>query len=190
MAQQKGTRVRNLSDALVEDACPVCSVLKDFQACYLTELDRLEVDCLCGFHVWMVAKTTEAGTAARIFLRQMEGAAQDESVKNTCGFCTRISEEERARLKEFAEDLNRPEFRQWLRQRGELCLPHARKLLDMVPKRLHDEILTAVRKHGSELRRKLSDLLRDRAADLPIRGGVLGRVAEYLVAQRGLSVRP
>jgi hypothetical protein len=40
------------------------------------------------------------------------------------------------------------------------------------------------RKHTADLKSKLEIVLRDAKAGAPVRGGVLGRVAEFLVAQR------
>jgi len=186
MAQRRGTRVKNLSDALVEDACPLCSVLKDFQTCHLNELDRHEVDRLCGFHVWMVAKLADARSAAAVFLRIIARPFPQESPISACDACERIAQEERTRVKEFAASLNNPQFMRWLRDHGALCLPHAQKILSEVPKTAQSDIVLALSRRRSELTQKLTELLRQAGDKLPTQPGVLGRAAEYLVAQRGL----
>ncbi len=189
MPQSEPTRLSSLADALREDACPLCSLLKEFQTCRLRETDTRLLENVCSFHIWMVAKTGEAGDAAVLYCRLIDRSLRHSSVDDTCDICARIHREEVARVQEFAEHLAQPEFLQWLRQQGTLCLPHARTLLSHLPEQLQKEVLAAVNKRGAELKKRLAQVLRDAEGKGPVHGGVLGRVAEYLVAQRGLGVR-
>jgi hypothetical protein len=187
---RKRARFENLSEALVEDACPVCSLLKEFQSSCLTELDRHEVNRLCGFHVWMVAKVAEARSAAALFLHLTERSLPQDSAGKECDVCDRVAQEERRCVKEFGDSLDQPPFLHWLQQQGALCIPHGRKLLSEVSKRQTQEaIVLAMKNRKTELRRRLTDLLRRAESRQPTQAGILGKVAEYLVAQRGLSIR-
>lgn len=76
-----------------------------------------------------------------------------------------------------------------LRERGGLCIPHARKLFDLVPNGLRDEIILAIQRQAVELRRELVTLSRNAKAGKPTHAGLLGRAAEYLVANRGLDIK-
>ena len=186
MLQRRRAPVKNLSDALNEDGCPLCIVLKGFQACYLSELDRHEVNCLCGFHVWMVAKTAEARSAATLFLRLLSNPLGQEATARTCDVCARIAQEEQHLIRELLANVNRSDWEAWLRHHGALCRPHALRVLGQAPKTAQGAIHLALSRRRSELTQKLTDLLRHSDGNLPAQPGVLGRAAEYLTAQRGL----
>lgn len=186
MLPRRRPRLTNLSDALSQDACPVCSVLKDFKTRYLDELDRHEVNALCGLHLWMVAKTVEARQAATLFLRLLSGPLAEEAPVRACDLCVRIAREEQMRVKEFVANVSKPEWAAWLRDRGALCRPHSLKVLSEAPKPAREAILRAMKRRRSELAQELTDLLRQADRNLPMQPGVLGRAAEFLNAQRGL----
>ena len=174
---------------LSEDACPLCSLLKEFQASYLREPAATSLENVCSFHMWMIAKTAEAETAAALYLRFLDRGADYGLVSDACDVCAHIRQEEAARVKEFADQLERPETLKWLREQGTLCVPHVRSLLAHAPEQLQSDVLSALSKRGAELRKKLVHLVREAQGRRPVHGGVLGRVAEYLVAQRGLGLR-
>jgi hypothetical protein len=189
MPQANPARVNSLADVLSEDACPLCSLLKEFQASYLREPAAASLESVCSFHMWMIAKTAEAETAAALYLRFLDRGANYGLVSHTCDVCTHIRREESARVKEFAGQLERPETAKWLREQGAVCVPHARSLLGHLPEQLQSDVLLALNRRGAELRKKLVHLVREAQGRRPVHGGVLGRVAEYLVAQRGLGLR-
>jgi hypothetical protein len=112
-----------------------------------------------------------------------------ETVLTDHVLCIGIAHEEDRKLGEFARNLNKPEYLQRLRERGGLCIPHARKLLERVANALRDEIILAVQRQAVELGRELVTLSRDAKAGMTIHPGVLGRAAEYLVAKRGLDIK-
>jgi hypothetical protein len=188
MPNSDAPRLKTLGDLFSDDACPLCGVLKEFQASYLRQPDTGLLVNVCSFHTWMIAKMAEAEGAAALYLRLLDRDGPDDSEGDRCDVCAHIRREETTRLKEFVGRLARPEVLEWLQQRGTLCIPHAQSLLAYLPESLQNEVLLALKKRRAELRKKLVELLRDARGKRPVHGGVLGRVAEYLVAQRGLGL--
>ncbi len=176
-------------DLFSDDACPLCGVLKEFQASYLRQPDTALLANVCGFHTWMIAKTAEAESAAALYLRLLDRGETEDSQSDRCDVCDHMRREENTRLKEFAGQVARPEVLKWLQQRGTFCVPHAQALVMYLPESLQNDVLLALKKRRAELRKKLVDLVQDAHGKRPVHGGVLGRVAEYLVAQRGLGLR-
>jgi hypothetical protein len=117
----------------------------------------------------------------------LEYPLKEEWTGANCGVCASIAEEEERKLGKFARSLGKPESLLRLQERGGICIPHARKLLDRVPDRVRDEIILALQKRVVELRRELTTLSRSAKAGEAIHPGVLGRAAEFLVANRGLD---
>jgi hypothetical protein len=173
-------------DDLDEDACPICRLLREFQGQCLRELDARTVKGLCSFHLWWVSAVTDLGTASVVFLKLLE-ESRGASANKDCDICAWVAEEEAEKLQQFSSKLSEPRFREWLRKSGAFCLPHSRKLLDSTPKELHQEILSAMLRREAELERRLREQLQRAKARLPVHAGILGRVAEFLMAQRGLG---
>ena len=154
MSLEKQGQSRKASDGIQEEPCKICRALKEFQSDYVDMLGRRMPRSLCNFHTWLVAKVAEAGVAAEVLLRMLEHALKDDSSGADCSLCAWIVQEEDRELGEFAQDLNKPEYLQRLRERGGLCIPHARKLFDLVPNGLRDEITLALQRQatGTETR--------------------------------------
>jgi len=190
MAQENRARPRKPSDTFRADACPLCAFLKEFQSECVQSLNHRLARTLCNFHTWLVAKLADAGAAADIFLRMLELSLEADSSRESCDLCIWMADQERRKIEEMAQKLNKPERLHWLREQELLCVPHARKLLDRVPNKVRDEIILTVQRQAAELKDKLSVLSRNAKARLPIRPGLLGRAAEYLVAKRGLGFKP
>ena len=73
----------------------------------------------------------------------------------------------------------------WMKQQSNLCQSHAGHLRQLAPLRFHttiDEVRTS-----QDLQAQLEDVLRRPAIGKGSGGGVLGRAAEFLVAQRGIN---
>ncbi len=187
MEKQKQSRMKNLSDALMEDACPLCTFLKEFQSSCLRGVDIKGTQGLCNYHTWMVANVARAEVAAEAFLRLMDDPSHANSPRRVCGVCAQVTQEEHARIEEFSKRLLQPGFRQWLRENGVLCLRHARTLLETVPEDLQGDILVVMKRVASDLIDELKMLVRNAKSGLVVHPGVLGRAAEYLAAQRGLG---
>jgi hypothetical protein len=172
-------------DTLVHDACPLCQFLKEFQSAQLRGLNGGMAKHLCSYHLWSVAAVTEVTSASEIFLGLLEDS--DQAKSHTCDVCKRLADEERMRIEEFSHSLTRLEFQKWLETHGTLCIPHSKKLLAIVSPDLQKEIHQAVRRHSENLKQKLATLLREAREGRSVHAGVLGRVAEFLMAQRGLG---
>lgn len=56
-----------------------------------------------------------------------------------------------------------------------------------MPDALREEIISIMKRRKTELKQSLSGLLRKAKAGEPTQAGLLGRVAEFLAAQRGLG---
>ena len=172
-----------------EGACQICTALRDFQSGYLRTLNARTVQVLCNIHTWMVANAGDAGVVAEVFLRMLDSPLEADLDDAQCDLCRRTSEEENARIERFAQQLSEASHPLALINLWQLCLPHGRKLLGRVPQPLRPSTLLAIGRHTAELRQKLTTLARDAKARIPVRPGLLGRAAEYLVAKRGLGVR-
>ena len=174
-------------DLRASDGCPICPILGEFQSDSVRSLSGTAVRNLCGFHVWSVAAATDLTTAAAIFLRLLEKSRPREGSEESCDLCAKLALVEKEKLQEMSNGLAKPEFRKWLRESGVVCLPHSQKLLSCAPEALGEDIVAATKRREEELGQKLNELLRKANAGMPTQGGLLGRIAEFLVAQRGLG---
>lgn len=176
----------NVGQALVRGACPICSVLKDFQSA-LAEKVQVQADLhLCNFHTWLLARLAPAKGAAAVYLKLLEDAPSVKVEVSGCDFCQRILEQEKVQLRELVKQMQRAMLVQWMKAQGSLCLSHSRKLHDHAPlkmRRLIDEIVERTR---AELKQELGDFLEHTKQGDHTGGGILGRAAEFLVSQRGL----
>jgi hypothetical protein len=189
MSLEKRDQSRKVFNRIEEQPCEICGTLKEFQSDCVDNLNNRMPRTLCNLHTWLIAKVAEAGTAADVLLRMLELALEDSSAGAECSFCAWIADEEDKKLAEFARKLNKPEFLLRLRDRGGLCIPHARKLVERVPPNIRDQFIPNLQRHAAELRRDLVTLSRNAKAGMTIHPGLLGRAAEYLVAKRGFSGR-
>ena len=172
-----------------DEPCVICRGLKEFQSGRTFNPNQQALKSLCNLHTWLLAKTAEAGTVAEVLLQMLEYPLREEWTGANCGVCASIAEEEKRKLGEFAQSLGKPESLMRLQQRGGLCIPHARKLLGRVPDNVRNKIISALQKRVVELRRELTALSRCAKSGEAIHPGVLGRAAEFLVANRGLDIK-
>jgi hypothetical protein len=184
-AMSDARRKSGFAHLLLDDACPLCHILKEFQSAQLRSLNADMAKHLCSYHLWSVAAVTEVTGAAEVFLRLLEDSSPGES--HACDLCKRVADEERKRVEEFSGFLGRPDFQEWLEAHGALCLPHSKQLSAFVSRDLQKDLRRAVQRHSEDLKHKLTKLLRDAKEGKSVRAGVLGRVAEFLMAQRGLG---
>jgi len=189
MAQEKRSYPSNPSDTSRTDACLLCTALKGFQSSCVQTLNHRKAQTLCNFHTWLVAKLADAGAAAEIFLRLLEHPLERETNKGDCDLCLWMVQHERTKIEELVQKLSQPRYEEWFRLRGELCLPHARRLVDRAPKEVRASIVLAVERQTAELKGELITLSRNAKAGMPVHPGVLGRVAEYLASKRGLVLK-
>ena len=149
-------------------------------------ISRDDLRALCNFPAWLVASVTQASAAARISLRVIDSRPEQRAESNQCDLCERITQEEGLRVHAIAERLKECSLERWLQDSSRLCIPHCRKLVDHLPEELQGALDLAARAHGDQLRSRLILLSHSTMSDSRGHAGILGRVAEYLVAQRGL----
>jgi hypothetical protein len=175
-------------NALAKGVCPICSLVRAFQNELIEHLHPDDVANVCNYHAWAIAASAPAHSVAEIFLAMLKGVGREESRKGPgCGLCSAIREHEVTRLRELATEMRRTRFAQWLEQHGTLCHFHGASLQDMVSEE-HARIVAKVMRNNQQ---QLEELLESFAAKARngehAGGGVLGRAAEFLVAQRGLT---
>jgi hypothetical protein len=189
MRVQQPVHYKQITEALQPGACPLCAVLRDFQASCIRESDGRTIEALCNFHMWALAGAAKAESAAKLFLGLLGKVDLDDSIQpvKTCGICQRIREEESKRLDEFAERFAQDKFREWMNLRGAVCLPHAIRLLPRLPQSLRQDLAGILSRRAAELKEELEKLLKDAKSGQRGHEGILGRVAEALAAQRGLE---
>jgi len=173
-------------DALSEGGCPLCRVLKEFQAFRLQNQAESDTRSLCNFHAWGLAAVQDAVSAAQVFIALVDRPAGEDGDHPTCRICEDVHTEENQRIREFADAIRTAEVGRWLNSSPALCIPHGIKLKKHVPLgySVHiDEIMASTRRTLiHELKHLRDEHARDRSG-----WGVLGRAAEFLVAQRGLK---
>jgi hypothetical protein len=176
----------SVSQALAKGVCPICGILKDFQWTVAEKIEPRPALHLCNFHAWALARSAPAENVTTVFIDMLQDPLAHKAEASECILCHRILEEEAARLRELAGQLERAMFVQWLKRHGSLCLEHARKLKEYVPlkhQRLLDEV---VARNRDELRQELINFREQVRQGTHAGGGLLGRAAEFLVGQRGL----
>lgn len=172
--------------ALSEPGCPICAFLKNAQTKFLQEESTNEIRQLCNAHAWGVAAVRQTETAAKIFLSLLEARSDDGT--RECSICLHLEQEEILRIQELISTLPRRPVVDWMKKHGVLCLPHGSRLREEAPVSAHALIDLVLERRISELRTALTHLISEAAHGSAGQSGALGRAAEYLVAQRGLSL--
>ncbi len=131
-------------------------------------------------------RSTPGESVSSVFLEMLSGSPAGKVSSDDCALCHRVREEEVTRLRELAQQFQRPMFVQWIKTQGSLCLDHAGKLKEFVPLRLQTLIDEVVERNRAELREELEAFHDQLKHGVHAGGGLLGRVAEFLVGQRGL----
>ncbi len=174
----------SILQVLHEPGCPFCHILKEFQSDQLQNHAEDTFSHVCNFHVWGLAAVQDAHSAAKVFLKLIDQAPFSNEI-GQCEICKRIAEEENLRIREFVSCLQRFEVSHWLRTNAVLCIPHALKLRKKVPFILAPRIDTIIGNCRRQLAQELVQL-RDEPGPDHTGWGVVGRAAEFLVAQRGI----
>jgi hypothetical protein len=194
MKAEASAQATSISQALIKGACPICGILKDFQWTLATVVKPNASLRLCNFHTWALARSrggslersTPGESVTSIFLEMLKGSPAGRVNSADCSLCHRVCEEEVARLRELAQEFQRAMFVQWMKTQGSLCLDHAGKLKEFVPLPLRTLIDEIVDRNRVELREELEAFHGQLKQGVHAGGGLLGRVAEFLVSQRGL----
>lgn len=167
------------------NGCPLCAFLKNVQTKLVQEGEVAQFVQLCNAHAWAVAAVRETETAARVFLALLETRSAPAS--HECSICLYLEQEEVLRTQELIAALDRKAVVDWLRTHGAVCLPHGLRLQREAPISARALIDRMLDRRASELQNALAGLLAGAAHGDTGQSGVLGRAAEYLVAQRGIS---
>ena len=181
-------QVRDLgiAQALTKGACPICALLKQFQSQLID--DPEEVDRLCNYHAWAIAHATPGGKAVDIFARVLNYAESHAGGNLLCDICFRLQQEEEIRIREMAKELaSRTTFMEWMLQHGGICLNHATKLKTFLPIRLQYFITKIVQREFAELKGELDEYRLQLEQGCKAGWGGLGKVAELIVSQRGIT---
>jgi hypothetical protein len=177
-----------ISNIVAKGACPICAALKEFQTNLVGNLQPSACTNFCNLHAWFIANSASAKTAATIFLAAVVDADWNASApgSSNCDMCERIRIEKEARIKEMAQELDRPALRDWLRGQGMFCVRHGRELTAQLTGSLRKTLEETMMRNTIELSQKLTEFLNHAKAGDHAGGGVLGHAAEFLVAQRGI----
>ena len=174
---------------VVTGGCPICTVLKEFQSYFSKNLRAYECGRFCNLHAWVVANSSPAESVATMFLESMRNPRWRPSSPNPsdCDFCKRMEIEKQTRLTEIIEEFVESRLREWLGEHGMLCFRHGRELIEKLPESLHKAVEENMSQKAGELEQQLRDFLQQAKKGDHAGGGVLGRAAEYLDAQRGIE---
>jgi hypothetical protein len=178
---------QSILQVLHEPGCPLCRFLKEYQAARLQKRSESETHRLCNFHAWGLAAVQDAPAAAEAFIGILSEPALNANGNQACDVCKEVAAEEDLRIRELATCLHRPAVADWLRKEAVLCIPHAVRLRRQVPLTLASRIDIIVENYRDQLKQELSRLRGESGMDRS-GWGALGRVAEFLVSQRGLRV--
>jgi len=187
----KATRAaftEGIQQALAKGHCPICSLLVEFQNTLITGTKIEEVNRVCNYHAWAVAKVAPADLAARIFYRMVaqSGQVSVPSGELSCDICESIYEHDGARIAEMIQQMKGASVRQWMTFQGSFCLAHAQKLGNALPAELRDVVGEIMSRNRKELLEELTALLEHLTHGDRTGWGALGRAAEFLTSQRGI----
>jgi hypothetical protein len=124
--------------------------------------------------------------AAEAFLTLVIENESMADQRRDCDVCRKVFDEEDRRIRELITLLGKPDVVRWLRMEAVFCIPHAVKLRQRLPLTLAARIDMIIRNYQEQLKDELVQLRNDPSPDRS-GWGALGRAAELLVAQRGLS---
>jgi hypothetical protein len=178
-----------IASLAVKGSCPVCGAVKYFQESLPGNLRAEGQMRLCNFHTWLLAKLAPAELATSLFLNALRAKGRDatSSSPRSCVACGKIHEEEAGRLKEVTKELERNSpTGMWLQQHARFCLRHMHEVKQQVPASLRKVVEELGARNIVELEAELEEFLQQARHGNHAGGGVLGRAAEFLVAQRGI----
>jgi hypothetical protein len=171
-------------------ACAVCMALKEFQNnLLLKRLSPNECRRFCNSHGWMVANSTPAESAVTIFLAAIANPDWQPAapVGEECDVCRKMHEEKERRLSEVVEQLRDLKIHSWFHDNAMLCSRHGREVMAKLPENVREDVQELLARNGGEIVGLLEDYLERLQSGAHAGGGVLGRAAEFLLAQRGIE---
>jgi hypothetical protein len=194
MKPEAALSANSVSQTLARGTCPICAVLKDYQWTLATTAQPSTDLRLCNFHCWSLARSRGSGlsrstpgeTATGVFLEMIREPLIGKVPSEDCDLCRRVSNEEMGRLRELGKKFQSTVFSQWMASQGTLCVDHGRKLKEFVPLKFGKVIDDIIGRTRAELQEELERFREQLKHGNHEGGGLLGRVAEFLVGQRGL----
>lgn len=186
MRASKIMNYESILQALDESGCPFCRFMKNFQASLLQDPREKDIHHLCNFHMWGLAATKQAASAADLFLRLLN--QQQEAVPaSSCDICVLLRLEEDRRVREFIGCAQHKLVAQWLRSQAVLCMIHGTKIKRSASPLLASVVEAIIDRYHDQLVKDLTRLRDEYEPDVA-RWGLLGHAAEFLASQRGLHV--
>jgi hypothetical protein len=178
--------------ALARGACPICMLMRAFQNSMSESPHSYPATRLCNFHAWSLAGSSPAIEAVPIFRAMMIQASEARprakpNEMHSCDWCVALREHEHERLAEFRREMKRDTFASWVRQFGTVCLYHADRLVEILPKPEAKVIQKIVENSRAELEGQLTEFDAKLHRGERGGGGILGHITEFLVSQRGLT---
>jgi len=185
------TSENTVQQALAKGTCPICALVRAYQNEAIERLNSSGMKSVCNYHAWSIAAWSPGAGVINVFLQMLEhplGSEGDVSdVWLSCDVCALLREHERTRLEEFARELQRKNFREWVERYGTVCRIHARPLMAMLPESEAAMIASVIARNTDELKESLEAFLLSLSEGKHGGGSILGKAAEFLVAQRGLT---
>ena len=184
MRLSKPVEIHGVSQALAKGNCPVCAFLRNSQSTLLQGgLHPEEVNGICNFHAWALAAAVNVTNAAKIFQNLLRPACDGSQ---ECSFCVRLREAEQPSLGNSWGRWIGSSCSTGLHTTVALCRPHARRMRQVAPVRLDGSIDEVESRILSDLNLELENLVTRSAMGEKAGAGVLGRMAEFLMSQRGI----
>jgi len=177
-----------VADAIAKGTCLVCNALKEFQSALVATAKAEGAAHLCNYHAWALARSAPANLAGEIFLKLIHlWRRRVAMAASGCDFCQRIRDEEQSRLVELAAQFGDPAIAELIQEHGTICLAHGRGLASHLPPPLQPILARVLSRTARDLDEYLQAFVKNAQEGQHIGGGVLGRAAEFLVSQRGIS---
>ncbi len=189
MRQRETASRPPITSIATRTACAVCTALREFQNHLLKHLSPDECHRFCNIHGWMVANSTPADSATAIFLAAISNPHWEPAapVAEQCDVCRKMCEEKERRLAEVAEQLRDLTVHSWFHDNAMLCSRHGHDVMAKLPEAARENVQELLDRNGSEIIGLLEDYLGRLRSGVHAGGGVLGRAAEFLIAQRGIE---
>jgi hypothetical protein len=187
MSGAKVVRTVPVTEAAAHGACLVCTVLRHHQTRLVEVTGLPKASHLCNHHAWLLARSAPATLATEIYTQVLDARRrQGARSARVCAFCADLRREEAVRLDELVEQVKMPSFAEWMRRSGTLCLWHAHQLSHRLPTKERALVEEVLARTAEELDVDLGKCAVQARHGQHAGSGVLGRVAEFLVCQRGI----
>lgn len=189
MKQEAHETKLSITSMATRNSCSVCLALREYQNNLLKRLKPEECRRFCNTHGWVVANSAPGASVAAIFLRAIVNPSWRAAspLSTECDLCKKMEEEKERRFQEIAEQLREPKLRSWMHDYGMLCSRHGPEVMTKVPEALQKTIQDLIDRNSGEIVEALEDYLQRIKHGVQGGGGILGRAAEFLVAQRGIE---